>query len=44
MTEQTYSRRLAQLIKDVKDHPNCDEILRLAMEQLADDNYEVQQP
>lgn len=41
MTKQTYSRRLEQLIEQIKDHPHRDEVLRLAMEQLADDNYEM---
>ncbi len=37
MTTETYSRRLAQLIQQVKNHPNRDEILRLAQEQLIDE-------
>jgi len=37
MTNTTYSRRLSQLIKQVKDHPNRDEILKLAQEQLVDE-------
>ena len=41
MTKQTYTRRLAQLIEQVKNHPNKDEILELAMAQLADDTYVI---
>jgi hypothetical protein len=37
MTDYTFSRRLAQLIQQVKDHPNRDEILKLAQEQLIDE-------
>jgi hypothetical protein len=37
MTDSTFSRRLAQLIQQVKDHPNRDEILKLAQEQLIDE-------
>ena len=38
MTKATYERRLAQLIEQVRNHPHRDEILRLAMEQLRDDD------
>lgn len=38
MTNTTFSRRLAQLIQQVENHPNRDEIIRLAQEQLIDDN------
>lgn len=37
MSEETFSRRLSQLINQIKNHPNAEEILRLAQEQLADD-------
>jgi hypothetical protein len=37
MTDSTFSRRLQQLIQQVKDHPNRDEILKLAQEQLIDE-------
>jgi hypothetical protein len=43
MTDATFSTRLQQLINQVENHPNRDEIIALALEQLADDNYEVQQ-
>ena len=43
MTEQVFSRRLAQLIEQVQNHPNRDEILALAFEQFCDDDYVVQQ-
>jgi hypothetical protein len=41
MTDTTFSRRLAQLIQQVKDHPNRDEILKLAQEQLIDDSFTI---
>jgi hypothetical protein len=41
MTDATFSRRLAQLIQQVKDHPNRDEILKLAQEQLIDDSFTI---
>jgi hypothetical protein len=37
MTEYTYSRRINQLIEQVRNHPQRDEILQLALEQMADD-------
>jgi hypothetical protein len=37
MSEVTFSRRLQQLIAQVENHPNRDEIIQLALEQLADD-------
>lgn len=39
MTEYTYSRRINQLIEQVRNHPNRDEILQLALEQMADDTF-----
>ena len=38
MTKATYERRLAQLIEQVRNHPPREEVLRLAMEQLRDDD------
>lgn len=38
MTNKTFSRRLAQLIEQVENHPHRDEIIKLAQEQLIDDN------
>lgn len=38
MTKATYERRLAQLIEQVRNHPHREEVLRLAMEQLRDDD------
>ena len=43
MTEATYSRRLAQLIDQMRDHPNKDEILELAKQQLEDDTVTINQ-
>lgn len=41
MSEQTFSRRLQQLIKQVENHPNRDEIIKLAQEQLIDDSFTI---
>jgi hypothetical protein len=43
MTEATFNTRLQQLIAQVENHPQKEEILALALQQLADDTYEVQQ-
>jgi hypothetical protein len=43
MTDQVFSRRLQQLINQLESHPNKDEIIELALQQLADDDYKVQQ-
>jgi hypothetical protein len=37
MTNKTFSRRLAQLIQQVENHPHRDEIIKLAQEQLIDE-------
>lgn len=37
MTEQTFNRRLDQLVREVMQHPYKDELLKLAQEQLIDD-------
>ena len=42
MTEQTYNRRLNQLIIEVENHTHCDELLKLMQEQLIDDTYVVE--
>ena len=39
MSDYTFSRRLQQLIKQVENHPNRDEIIKLAQEQLIDDTF-----
>lgn len=39
VTEQTFNRRLDQLIREVMQHPYKDELLKLAHEQLADDTF-----
>ena len=41
MTEQTYSRRLNQLIVEVENHTNREELLKLMQEQLLDDTNVV---
>lgn len=39
MTEKTFSRRLAQLQKEIMQHPHKNELLKLAQEQLVDDTF-----
>jgi hypothetical protein len=39
MSETTFERRLQQLITDVIQHPNSEELLKLAQEQLVDDTF-----
>ena len=39
MSETTFERRLQQLITDVMQHPNSEELLKLAQEQLQDDTF-----
>ena len=41
MTEQTYNRRLNQLIIEVENHTQRNELLKLMQEQLIDDTYVV---
>jgi hypothetical protein len=41
MSDYTFSRRLQQLIKQVENHPNRDEIIKLAQEQLVDDAFTI---
>jgi hypothetical protein len=41
MSNTTFSRRLQQLIKQVENHPNRDEIIKLAQEQLVDDTFTI---
>ena len=43
MTEATFNTRLQQLIIAVENHPQKDEILALALDQLADDTNKVLQ-
>ncbi len=37
MNEQTFSRRLYQLVVDVHNHSHRDELLRIMQEQVTDD-------
>ena len=37
MNEQTFSRRLYQLVIDVHNHSHCDELLQIMTEQVIDD-------
>lgn len=39
VTEQTFNRRLDQLIREVMQHPYKEELLQLAQEQLEDDTF-----
>ena len=41
MSDYTFSRRLQQLIKQVENHPDRDEIIKLAQEQLIDDTFTI---
>ena len=41
MTEQTFNRRLNQLIAEVESHNYRDEIIKLAQEQLIDDTFTI---
>ena len=40
MTNKTFSRRLRTLIAQIEDHPHKEEILKLAMEQMREDDFE----
>ena len=42
MIESTFDVRLQQLIKELETHPHKEEILNLALSQIADDCNEVQ--
>ena len=42
MIESTFDVRLHQLIKELETHPHREEILNLALSQMADDCNEVQ--
>ena len=42
MTEQTYNRRLNQLIIEVENHTHHDELLKLMQDQLIADTYVVE--
>ena len=40
MTNKTFSRRLRTLLAQIEDHPHKDEIIKLAMEQMQEDDFE----
>ena len=40
MTNKTFSRRLRTLLSQIEDHPHKDEIIKLAMEQMQEDDFE----
>ena len=40
MTKKTWSRRLGQLIDQIENHPHKEEIIKLAQQQLIDDDFE----
>jgi hypothetical protein len=42
MTDLVFSRRLQQLIDQLKNHPFKEEIIKLAQEQLIDDSDVVE--
>ena len=41
--ETTYAVHIQRVIAEVENHPHKDELIALALEQLADDTYELQQ-
>jgi hypothetical protein len=41
MTEQTFNRRLNQLIVELESHTHREELLQLMQEQLLDDTMEI---
>jgi len=43
MTNRTQMIRLAELIKDIKNHPHRDELLSMMHAQVADDTLTLQQ-
>ena len=44
VSEQTYQRRLNQLINDVSNHTNKSELLMLMEEQVIDDSHPLDTP
>ena len=40
MTNKTFSRRLRTLISQIENHPHKEEILKLAFEQMQEDDFE----
>ena len=41
MNEQTFNRRLNQLVTLINIHPNRDELLRIMAEQVAEDTKSI---
>ena len=39
MTEQTFTRKLAQFVTIINIHPHREELLRLMQEQVSEDTY-----
>jgi len=40
MTDKTWTKRLSRLIDQIENHPHKEEILKLAQQQLIDDDFE----
>ena len=38
MNKKTYTRRSAQLLQQIQNHPHKDELLNIMLEQLTDSN------
>lgn len=41
MTERTQEIRYQELLREVKNHPNKEELIRLMNEQVADDTFNL---
>ena len=41
MRKRTQEIRLAELIKEIKDHPHRDELIAIMNEQVSDDTYRL---
>jgi len=37
MSDSTFDKLVADLVREISDHPHCDELLSLIIEQLIDD-------
>ena len=46
MNKKTYTRRSAQLLQQIQNHPHKDELLNIMLEQLTDSNitYSISSP
>ena len=46
MNKTTYSRRYAELLQQIQNHPHKDELLNIMLEQMTDSNntYSISSP